>query len=187
MLPNFHHFLYNHPLPCGSQLLTTSCILSALGLCCFAWAFSTCGQQGLLSSRGAWASHCNGFSCCGAQALGTQASEVTVYGLSCSIAHGIFQDQGSNSHPLNWQADFLFFFTTGPSGRSLTDNFIGPGSSNGKKICLQCRKPGFNPWVRNIPWRRGKPTPVFLPGKTHRQRNLAGYSPWGHKESDVTE
>ena len=30
-------------------------------------------------------------------------------------------------------------------------------------------------------------TPVFLPGECHRQRNLAGYSPWGHKESDTTK
>ena len=41
---------------------------------------------------------------------------------------------------------------------------------------------GFDPWVRNIPWRRKwQPTPVFLPGKSHGQRSLAGYSPWGHK------
>ena len=32
-----------------------------------------------------------------------------------------------------------------------------------------------------------QPTPVFLPGEFHGQRNLAGYSPWGHKESDTTE
>ena len=31
------------------------------------------------------------------------------------------------------------------------------------------------------------PAPVFLPGEFHRQRSLAGYSPWGHKESDTTE
>ena len=31
------------------------------------------------------------------------------------------------------------------------------------------------------------PTPVFLPGESHGQRSLAGYSPWGHKESDTTE
>ena len=31
-----------------------------------------------------------------------------------------------------------------------------------------------------------QPTPVFLPGESHGQRNLAGYSPWGHKESDRT-
>ena len=31
------------------------------------------------------------------------------------------------------------------------------------------------------------PTPVFLPGEPHGQRSLAGYSPWGHEESDTTE
>ena len=35
--------------------------------------------------------------------------------------------------------------------------------------------------------RKWLPTPVFLPGKFHEQRNLAGYSPWGYKESDTTE
>ena len=40
----------------------------------------------------------------------------------------------------------------------------------------------FNLWVGKIPWSRiWKPAPVFLPGKSHRQRSLAGYSPWGHK------
>ena len=39
-----------------------------------------------------------------------------------------------------------------------------------------------------IPWRRAwQPTPVFLPGESHGQRSLAGYSPWGRKESDTTE
>ena len=47
---------------------------------------------------------------------------------------------------------------------------------------------GFHPWVRKIPWRRKwQPTPVFLPGESHRQRSLADYSLWGHKESAVTE
>ena len=32
-----------------------------------------------------------------------------------------------------------------------------------------------------------QPTPVFLPGKSHGQRSLVGYSPWGHQESDTTE
>ena len=41
--------------------------------------------------------------------------------------------------------------------------------------------------IRGI-WRRAwQPTPIFLPGESHGQRSLAGYSPWGHKESDVTE
>ena len=42
--------------------------------------------------------------------------------------------------------------------------------------------------VRKIFWRREwLPTPVFLPGEFHGQRNLAGYNPWGVKESDTTE
>ena len=46
----------------------------------------------------------------------------------------------------------------------------------------------FNPWVGKILWRRKwQPTPVFLSGKSHGQRNLAAYSPWCHKESDTTE
>ena len=57
-----------------------------------------------------------------------------------------------------------------------------------KKIYLQCRRPGFDPWVGKIPWRRAwQRTPVFLPGEPHGQRNLVGYSPWGHKELDTTE
>ena len=37
------------------------------------------------------------------------------------------------------------------------------------------------------PLEKGKLTPIFLPGEFHGQRSLAGYSPWGHKESDMTE
>ena len=37
-------------------------------------------------------------------------------------------------------------------------------------------------------WRKKwQPTPVFLPGKSHEQKSLEGYSPWGHKEFDTTE
>ena len=46
----------------------------------------------------------------------------------------------------------------------------------------------FSPWVRKIPWRRDwQPTPVFLPGESQGQRSLLVYSPWGRKESDMTE
>ena len=45
-----------------------------------------------------------------------------------------------------------------------------------------------DPCVKKIPWsRKWQPTLVFLPGKFQWQRSLAGYSPWGHKESDTTE
>jgi len=50
----------------------------------------------------------------------------------------------------------------------------------------QSRSPRFDPCVRKMPWRREwLPTPVFLSGESHGQRSLAGYSPWGHKESDT--
>ena len=47
-------------------------------------------------------------------------------------------------------------------------------------------------WVRSLgqedPWRRKwQLAPIFLPGESHGQRSLAGYNPWGHKESDTTE
>jgi len=46
----------------------------------------------------------------------------------------------------------------------------------------------FDPWVKKIPWRRKwLPITVFLPGESHGQKSLAGYSPWSLKESDTTE
>ena len=51
----------------------------------------------------------------------------------------------------------------------------------------RCRRHRLDPRVGKIPWRRKwQPTPVFLPEESHGQRSLAGYSPWGHKESDTT-
>ena len=48
-----------------------------------------------------------------------------------------------------------------------------------ERICLQSRRPGFDPWVGKIPWRRAwQPTPGFLPGESHGQRSLEGYSSW---------
>jgi len=53
---------------------------------------------------------------------------------------------------------------------------------SGKESSCQCRRLKFNLWVKKIPWRRKwQSIPVFLPGKSHGQRSLAGYSPWGHK------
>ena len=46
----------------------------------------------------------------------------------------------------------------------------------------------FDPWVGKIPWRREwQPMPAFLPGKSHGQKSLACYSPWSHKESNMSE
>ena len=66
-----------------------------------------------------------------------------------------------------------------------------PGIASGKESagqCRRCKRRGLNPWVGEMPWsRKWQSAPVFLPGKSHGQRNLAGYSSWGHKELDTTE
>ena len=66
-----------------------------------------------------------------------------------------------------------------------------PGGARGKEPTRQYRrlqKGGFNPWVRKILWRRAQqPTPVFLPGESHGQRTLEGYSPQGHRDLNMSE
>ena len=60
-----------------------------------------------------------------------------------------------------------------------------------KESACQCRRLGFNPWVRKIPWRRKYPLQYSClenpMDSLESQRSLAGYSPWGHKELDKTE
>ena len=62
---------------------------------------------------------------------------------------------------------------------------------SGQESICQCRRhrrDGFDSWVGKIPWsgKKWQPAPVFLPGKSHGQRSLAGYSLGGHKETDTT-
>ena len=60
--------------------------------------------------------------------------------------------------------------------------FLLPWWLRWEKICLQYRGPWFDPWVRKIPWRRKwQPTPVLLPGESHGQWSLVGYSLWGRR------
>ena len=64
--------------------------------------------------------------------------------------------------------------------------YIG-GGAVGKESSCQCRRQWFDPWSGKIPWKREwQPTLVFLPGKFYGQGSPAGYSPWSHKESDMT-
>ena len=59
-----------------------------------------------------------------------------------------------------------------------------------KSVCQyrRCKRCRFDHWFGKIPWRRTwQPTPVLLPGESHGQRRLAGYSPWGHKDLDMIE
>ena len=61
----------------------------------------------------------------------------------------------------------------------------GKESSCQYKSHRRCR---LDPWVGKTPWRRKwQPIPVFLPGESHGQRSLVGYSAWGHKKSDMAE
>ena len=72
------------------------------------------------------------------------------------------------------------FSSFGFLGSSVVKEFTCP--------CRRLRRLGFDPWVGKIPWRRKwQPIPVFLPGKSHGQRNLVGCSLWDCKESDITE
>ena len=62
-----------------------------------------------------------------------------------------------------------------------------PGGSDGKASAHNAGDPGSIPRLRRSPRRKWQPTPVRLPRKFHRWRSLVGYSPWGRKESDMTE
>ena len=54
--------------------------------------------------------------------------------------------------------------------------------------CRRHRRYEFSPWVRKMPWRRKwQPTQVILPAESHGQRSLVRYSPWGCKDTDMTE
>ena len=81
-----------------------------------------------------------------------------------------------------------------PAAEKNGDQFISgtyhhlglPRRLSGKESACQCRRLGFDPWVVKICRRRNwQPTPVFLPGESHGQRNLAGYSPRGSQKSQT--
>ena len=94
-------------------------LLAVLSLHYYAQALSSYSEQGLPSSCGVQASHCGGFPCCGAQAVGRVGSVVVaprlwssgpvvvVHGLSCSASCGLFWEQGSNPCLLHWRVDSL--------------------------------------------------------------------------------
>ena len=119
----------------------------------------------------------------GGQSVGALAS-VPVFPMNIQgwfpsgLTGSIFQSKGLSrvfSSTTIWKHQF---FSAQPS--------LGfPGGSEGQESASGVRRPGLGPCVRKIPWRREwLPTPVFLPGEFHGQRNLVGYSPWGGKESE---
>ena len=75
------------------------------------------------------------------------------------------------------------FSVNGQTGASQVAQVVKNLPANARDM-----RPGFDPWVGKIPWRRAwQPTPVSLPGESHGQRSLVGSSPWGRKELDTTE
>ena len=93
------------------------------------------------------------------------------------LCHSLFHQNSAPPPP----TPAVFFFFPFWVGLFYVGGF--PGGAIGKEPACQCRRYttcGFNPWVRKIPWRRAwQPTPVFLPGESHGQRSLEGYSPLG--------
>ena len=110
-----------------------------------------------------------------------------------SRAHEAHTSRGCNVHKgLSTKQELnLREAKSAPVSFRIALTWVFPGGASGKEPschCRRCKRHGFDPWVRKIPWRREQhPTPIFLPGEFHGQRSLAGYSPWGRKESDTTE
>ena len=113
-----------------------------------------------------------------------------------SSIHGIFQ-----ARILEWVAISYFRGSSWPRDRTLISCALCIGRwilyhwasqvllvvKNLSANARVGKRHGFDPWVGKIPWRRAwKPTPVFLSGASHGQRNQAGYSPWGCRV-DTTE
>ena len=69
----------------------------------------------------------------------------------------------------------------------LKDIWDFPGGSDGKASAYNAGDPGSIPELGRSQRRKWQPTPVFLPGESHRWRNLVGHSPCGPKDSDTTE
>ena len=90
----------------------------------------------------------------------------------CALVHEVAKSRTwlSNWTELNW---FITDMLPGKAINKVDEDL--PGSQ-------WLRRWAFDPWSRKIPWRRPcQPTPVFLSGKFHGPRSLAGYSPWGWK------
>ena len=111
-------------------------------------------------------------------------------------SHPVCSGDTSSNHYSTWQAWTVPFVRCTTSvtyisdcevmekhGASTTYRLTPPSQLSWERICLQCRRPGFNSWVGKIPWRReGLPTPIFWPREFHGL-----YSPRSCKESDTTE
>ena len=101
---------------------------------------------------------------------------------SSSLKASILSSSGEPNLFLRYSVDWMSTAPTNPHSASASLGL------RWLRICLQCRRCGFNPWVGKISWRRKwQPTPVFLPGKSYGQTSLAGCNPWGRKELDTAD
>ena len=103
----------------------------------------------------------------------------------CALLGGIFPPQGLNQHLsrlLLQQTGSVALALPGKPSHFTLHTYLLPWWLRWQSICLQWWRPGFDPWVGKIPWRKKwQPTPVFLPEKFHGRRSLVGYSPWDHR------
>ena len=108
-----------------------------------------------------------------------------------SSSHHRFPDSSAVKNPPAMQETWFNFWVQEipwRRDRLPTPVFLGfPGGSDGKESSCSVRDLSSIPGLGRFPWRgKRQPTPVFLPGKSRGQRSLAGYHPWGHKETEVT-
>ena len=115
--------------------------------------------------------------------------EAQIYNQSVQDLYSLALKAPLISHPLEGDLLLLCSFSNEEMhlGNSLVVQWASLVAQRIKRLPAM-RETQFSPWVGKIPWRRKRqPTPVFLPGESHGQRSLVGYSSWGHKESDTTE
>ena len=145
----YEYIMSFYPFTCFIFFNFIYLFLAVLGLCCWMQAFSSWHRLELPSSM--QASHCSGFSCCRAWALGctgfsSWGSIVVAHRLSCPMAWGIFPDQGWNPCPLQWKHRPLTTRLPGKSSKHLFRSkyyscWFWPSSHLSCVTCL-----GLNGW-----------------------------------------
>ena len=105
---------------------------------------------------------------------------------ACSSPWQVTHRMGKDSTGIFCQVEKILGKDKINSSKSCITHKGFPSGSDGK-VCLQCERLGFDPWVGKIPWRmKWQPTPVVLPGESHAWRGLVGYSPWRCKETRLS-
>ena len=103
----------------------------------------------------------------------------------------LFCSEGSSTVIVSLQVpgrNHLLLFTLADTVSLPLIFLCGPSTKESICQCRRHKRHGFDPWVGKILWsRKWQPAPAFLPGESHGQRSLVSYSPWGCKESDMTE